>query len=128
MITLGKKYYDEYLGWSTLVPNFYDVDTSMGLENQGKLVHNYDIEIGDVDACDRGFNYFGWPGILLNFFKVELRVRFIVKTKVLHLWKYFLSYEQIYKISKHYTTSDTFPAKYIGVTTCLGYGWLKVIP
>jgi hypothetical protein len=98
-------------------PNFYDVDTAMGLENQGRNIHNYDIEIGQVGTyatADSGL----WINIM-RFFYNELQAIYqnlrgdkFSYNKVLE----FLETNQISKISESQYNLDAY-AKYIGVTT-----------
>ncbi len=98
-------------------PNFYDVDTAMGLENQGRNIHNYDIEIGQVGTyatADSGL----WINVMRFFYNElqsiyqNLRGDKFSYNKVLE----FLETNQISKISESQYNLDAY-AKYIGVTT-----------
>ena len=98
-------------------PNFYDIDTAMGVDNVGQLVHDYDIEIGDTGAYATAESWL-WKNIL-EFFTVELEELYgSMRTNVLS-YENILEYlyeQQISKISESQYNADAF-AKYIGITT-----------
>lgn len=98
-------------------PNFYDIDTALGLENQGKNIHNYDVEIGDEGAFATTDSWL-WKNIA-KYFKAELKNYYSALRQGVFSYDNIMNFlydEQISKISESQYNLDTY-AKYIGITT-----------
>ena len=97
--------------------NFYDIDTAMGLENQGRNIHDYDIEIGDVGAYATADSWL-WANIL-RAFKTELNTVYSELRQNIYTYENILNFfytQQISKIPEALYNEDSY-AKYIGITT-----------
>jgi hypothetical protein len=97
--------------------NFYDIDTAMGLENQGRNIHDYDIEIGDIGAYATADSWL-WANIL-RYFKAELDTTYSELRQNIYTYENILNFfynQQISKIPEALYNEDSY-AKYIGITT-----------